>query len=236
MEIAFSTACLVDLARRFPENIEDVNESQIQVRMRTFACVLIVWLVAIGGEPACRADLVFRLAQSSPSGEIPFGSLNAATFSVFVSSTVDNQSLSGIDMTISLSSANGAGGRMVAGTNDLLPVSSNPAGWFAGSFDAPGSTEASYSTSVAPAITLPAANVESLVATVTLSTVGAAPGNYTVSLKDILALDNAFLEIPVSPSNPSLVYTISTVPEPSAMAMAGVALAGFGCSLRRRRA
>lgn len=202
--------------------------------MRTAAWVLAILLTAIGGTPACHADLVFRLAQNAPSGEIPFGLTNAATFSVFVSSTVSNQTLSGIDMTLSLSSATGAGGRMVAGTNDLLPASSNPAGWFEGSFTAPGSTEASYSTSVAPAITLPAANIESLVATVTLSTVGATPGDYTLTLKDILALDNAFLAIPVSPTNPSLIYTISTVPEPSTVALVGVALAGLGCRLRRR--
>jgi hypothetical protein len=202
--------------------------------MRVATCVMMLLMAMFGGVSQCRADLVFRVAQTSPSGDILVGLSNAATFSVFVSSTVSSQSLSGIDMTMSLSSSTGAGGRMVAGTNDLLPVSSNPAGWFPGSFDAPGATEAIFGTSAAPAITLPAANVESLLATVTLSTVGATEGTYTVSLRDILALNAAFQEIPSSPLSPSINYTITAVPEPSSMALAGVVIAGLGYRWRRR--
>jgi hypothetical protein len=189
----------------------------------------------VGAANKSYADLVLRLAQTSPSGDLIVGLNNAATFSIFVTSTVSNQTLGGLDMTLSLSSATGACGRMVAGSNDLLPVSSNPAGWFDGTFDAPGAVEALYSTNAAPAITLPAAGTESLVATVRLSTVGATEGTYSVTLKDLLALNAGFLEIPSSPASQSINYTISAVPEPSSMALAGVALVGFGYRLRRRR-
>jgi hypothetical protein len=190
--------------------------------------VLFTGLTGVG-----KADLVLRVAQTAPAGNIDLGLSNAATFSVFLSSTVANQSFLGLDFTISLSSNTGAGGLMVAGTNDLLPLSSNPAGFFAGSFTAPGSFTANFSTVANNALTLQ--TTESLLATVTLSSVGATAGDYTVSLSQLDAIDGGFNQLAFSgTSTLSDAYSITAVPEPSSMLLTAIVGAGFMVRRRRR--
>lgn len=200
--------------------------------MRIASCLVGLVLLFTGFTGVGKADLVLRVAQTSPAGDIVVGSSNAATFSVFLSSTVANQSFLGLDFTLSLSSNTGAGGLMVAGTNDLLPLSSNPAGFFSGSFDAPGSFTANFSTIALSALTLQ--TTESLLATVTLSSVGATAGDYTISLSQLDAVDGVFNQLAFSgTSTLSDAYTITAVPEPSSMLLTAIVGAGF--MIRRRR-
>jgi hypothetical protein len=201
--------------------------------VRIASCVMGLVVLFTGLTGVGKADLVLRVAQTAPAGDIEIGLPNAATFSVFLSSTVANQSFLGLDFTINLSSNTGAGGLMVAGTNELLLASSNPAGFFAGSFDAPGSFSANFSTILlGSAITLQP--TESLLATVTLSSVGATAGDYTVSLSGLDAVDGGFNQLAFSGSStlPNS-YTITAVPEPSSMLL--TAIAGVGFMIRRRR-
>jgi hypothetical protein len=164
------------------------------------------------------------------------GLANAATFSIFVSSTVPNQSFLGADFNFNLSSGTGSGGRLVAGTNDLLLPS--PGGWFTDFFAPPGDGTAGVFSAVItlgnPAVTIQA--TERLLATATLSTVGAAEGTYVASLSGLELIDGGFNPIVVSPTSTlSVNYTISAIPEPSSMALAGIALAGIGYRIRKRR-
>jgi hypothetical protein len=201
--------------------------------VRIASCVMGLVVLFTGLTGVGKADLVLRVAQTAPAGNIDLGLSNAATFSVFLSSTVANQSFLGLDFTISLSSNTGAGGLMVAGTNDLLPLSSNPAGFFAGSFTAPGSFTANFSTVANNALTLQ--TTESLLATVTLSSVGATAGDYTVSLSQLDAIDGGFNQLAFSgTSTLSDAYSITAVPEPSSMLLTAIVGAGFMVRRRRR--
>jgi hypothetical protein len=196
------------------------------------SCLAALTLLLGGLATSGRADLIWRIAQTTPPAgvEIPPDTLNAATFSVFIASTVNNQSLLGADFTLALSSNSGAGGRLESGSNVLLPVSSNPDGFFAGSF--PGFS-VSYSTLANTAVTL--GTTESLLATVTLSTVGATPGSYSAVLSGLDAVDGGFNQLATSSSSTLLTsYTISAVPEPTSMALVCVAGAGLMVRFRRR--
>ena len=183
-----------------------------------------------------RADLVFSLEQATPSGgaSLPNGNASAGVFNILVRSTTASQLFLGADFTITLSSSTGAGGRMVSGSNELLKPGSNDAGFFAGSFAAPGAISANFSTIANSAVTLSTSN--SLLAKVTLSTVGATDGTYSLSLSGLDAIDSGFNQIATSSAG-NLSYTISSsaVPEPSSIALVSVVAGGMAYRLRRRK-
>ena len=184
-----------------------------------------------------RADLIFSLEQLTPSGgaNLPNGNVSAGVFNILVRSTTASQAFLGADFSITLSSSTGAGGRMVSGSNELLKPGSNDAGFFAGSFAAPGAITANFSTIANSAVTLSTSN--SVLAKVTLSTIGATDGTYTMTLSGLDAIDSGFNQIATSSAGP-LSYTISSssaVPEPSSIALVSVVAGGMAYRLRRRK-
>jgi hypothetical protein len=180
--------------------------------------VLLVVCIASGlgvGISSARGDIVFSVTQSSPaaSGPLQLGSANAGLFEIFIRSTTPNQELLGLDFTLRLNQTNGSGGRFVSGENVLMQNSSNPAGFIPGIFGGAGTTAATFSTiQNVSNITIGTSNV--LLARLTLSTVNASVGNYSMSFSGLDAINYSFFQIPASSGG---VLNYSAVPEPSAM-------------------
>jgi hypothetical protein len=204
--------------------------------MKSLISATLCFLCVVASAAAARADVIFRVAQTTPASgtNLLNGNASAGVFSIFISSTTANQSLLGVDFFVELSSPGGQGGVLVAGTNDFLTGNvSNPAGWVGDPFAGAGTTSAFYANiSLGAAFSI--GTSETLLATVTLSTVGAVDGTYSVNLSQVVAADGAFFEIPLSPTSTlSTSYTIAAVPEPTSMAL--VAVVGLGALVRHRR-
>ncbi|MBU6172886.1 MAG: PEP-CTERM sorting domain-containing protein [Planctomycetes bacterium] len=190
--------------------------------------VLLVVCIVSGlsvGISSARGDIVFSVTQSSPAASSPLqlGSANAGLFDVFIRSTTANQQLLGVDFTLRLSATNGAGGRFVSGQNVLMQNSSNPEGFIPGTFSGAGAVTATFSTIQNTSnILIGTSNV--LLARLSLSTVNAAAGSYSMSLSGVDAIDFSFNQIPSSVGG-SLSY--SAVPEPSAMLLTLLGISGL---------
>lgn len=182
---------------------------------------------------ACRADLVFSIAQNSPSGNSPLlqGASNAGVFDIFVRSTVANQSFLGCDFTLTLSRLDGKGGLFASGINVLMPDSSNPQGFIRGTFDNGPLAQVLYSTISNQPLTL--GTSDTLLAQVVMTTVGADVGNYSMSLSDLASIDNGFNSITSTASGP-LPYSITAVPEPGSMLLAVFGVGGVAWRARRK--
>ncbi len=141
-----------------------------------------------------------------------------AVFQVLVLSDVPNQSLTGVDFTISLSSPGGAGGTFVSGTNSLLIQG----GYFPGSF--PG-TSATFSSAPSTVFTIGTSNT--ILSTVTLGTNFPAvlQGTYSVSLSGLDAVDSTSTKIPSSAQGP-FSYQVA-VPEPSSVVLMSILCLGL---------
>ena len=194
-------------------------------------CFMSIALSAVSS----RADLILRLAQTTPTGgaPLPLNNPSAGIFSIFVSSTVANQGISGIGFRLSLSSVSGAGGTMASGTFDL-PSSglwTNPAGWMAGSF--PGTTTAVLNTAVGAGGSMTIGTSEQLLATVTLSTVGATDGFFQATISEFEAGDAGFNELGLATNLSTLSLNYAAAPEPGSIAL--VCVAGLGAAWRYRR-
>ena len=181
----------------------------------------------------CKGDLVFSIAQSTPSSSSPLlqGESNAGVFDIFVRSTVANQSFLGCDFTLTLSRLDGTGGLFASGINVLMPDSSNPQGFIRGTFDNGPRAEVLYSTIANQTLTL--GTSDSLLARVVMSTVGATVGNYSMSLSELAAIDNGFNSINSSSSG-TLSYSITAVPEPTSMLLAAIGVGGVAWKSRKR--
>ena len=175
------------------------------------------------------ASIVFSLIQDpSTPGPITLGS--SAVFTVQISSdsgTINN--LAGIDFVIEANDPGFtgtavAGGQFVSGTNDLF----DPNGGFALAF--PSSFQV-FGANAGAGLTITAA--PTTLAKLTLSTTGATAGTYSMNLSSLLAVDPLFNSLPIVAASP-LAYTIITaVPEPSSLALVGLALT-LTCARRRK--
>ncbi len=171
---------------------------------------------------------MFSLIQDpSTPGPIVLGS--TAVFTVEVSSNSGTTTdLAGIDFVIDandpLFTGNAiAAGQFVSGTNDLF----GPNGGFALAF--PTSFQV-FGANAGSGLTI--TGTPTPVAKLTLSTVGASVGTYTMNLSSLLAVDQNFNTLPIVSAAP-LQYTITAVPEPSSIVLLGVGVT-LGCLLRRQ--
>ncbi len=174
------------------------------------------------------AAIVFSLVQDpSKPGPITLG--NTAIFSVQISSdsgTINN--LAGIDFVIQAEDPTftgnaTSGGQFISGTNDFFGPNGGFALGFPTSFQVFGANAG---------IGLTITSTPQTIATLTLSTVGATPGTYTMDLSGLVAVDPLFNSLPIVEETP-LLYTIAAVPEPGSLALICVATTLFG--LRRRK-
>ena len=181
----------------------------------------------------CKGDLVFSIAQSTPSSNSPLlqGESNAGVFDILVRSTAANQSFLGCDFTLTLSKLDGTGGLFASGVNVLMPDSSNPQGFIRGTFDNGPRAEVLYSTIANQTLTL--GTSDSLLARVVMTTVGSTVGSYSMRLSELAAIDNGFNSINSSSSG-SLAYSITAVPEPTSMLLAAIGVGGVAWKSRKR--
>jgi hypothetical protein len=195
---------------------------------------LFFWMVSLCSvlsTNACKADLVFSIAQNTPAngGALAQGVSNAGIFDIFIRSTVENQSFFGCDFTLTLDRLDGRGGLFSSGVNILMPNSSNPGGFIQGTFSNGPQGQVLYSTIANQPLTL--GTNDTLLAQVVMTTVGAEVGNYSMSLSELAAIDNGFNSISSTASGP-LAYSITAVPEPGSMLLAAV---GVGTAAWRSR-
>ncbi len=180
-----------------------------------------------------RADFVFSIEQTRPVGSIWTDSPNAATFGVYLRTTAADQSFVGADFTLTLSSLDGAGGLFIEGANRFSLNDGGSSGFFE-AFNAPGESAATYFLDVGtPVTSLGPADANWLLAEFTLSTLGATPGTYSMSLSGLSALDSGFNAIPTSAAG-SLNYSLTAVPEPSTGIGFGIGMIGFVIRRRNR--
>jgi hypothetical protein len=175
------------------------------------------------------ASIVFSLIQDpSTPGPIVLGS--TAVFTVQISSdsgTINN--LAGVDFVIEaddplFTGTAIAGGQFISGTNDLF----GPLGGFVLAF--PSSFQV-FGANAGTGLTITAE--PTTVARLTLSTAGATAGDYTMNLSSLLAVDPGFDALSIVAAAP-LAYTIITaVPEPSSLALVGLAIT-LTCTRRRK--
>lgn len=204
--------------------------------MKNLVFAALSFMCAIVSAGSAHADLILRLAQTTPPGgaDLPLNDPSAGIFSIFLSSTVPNQGLSGINFRLSLSSASGLGGTLASGTLNL-PISggswSNPDGWMAGSFP---STSAVFNSAVNTG-SLSIGTSEQLLATVTVSTVGAVANTYTASISEFEAGDASFNSLGLSTALSTLNLQYTAAPEPSSIALVGLACIGTAWKYRRRK-
>lgn len=174
------------------------------------------------------AGLIFRIQQVTPTGSIVIP--QAATFAVTVESDSGNQPITGIDFDVTLSDQAKKGGVITSGSNLLFPGGTN--GFFATDFPPQGQgLTVGYATFSSTPVTMTA--TPTTIATFTLDTAGVdvVEGPYSISFDPVklAANDAAFLGVPVT--GVPTTYTLQVVPEPSTMAMTGLALAG-GMAMR----
>lgn len=182
---------------------------------------------------ACKADLVFSIAQNSPAGNGPLlqGVANAGVFDIFIRSTVANQSFLGCDFTLTLSRLDGKGGLFASGSNVLMADSSNPQGFIRGTFDNGPVGQVLYSTIANQPLTVGTSNT--LLAQVVMTTVGADVGNYSMSLSELASIDNGFNSITSTASGP-VSYSITAVPEPGSILLAVFGVGSVAWRSRRK--
>lgn len=211
------------------EKVTQTESNRCNVRVTAMFFAVVLTMTAFAGWSS--ADIVFTVVQKTPIGgaALPLGDTNAGLFDIFIHSTIADQSFLGCDFTLNLSSTNGTGGRMVAGLNILMPDSSNPDGFIPGTFDAPGTASATYSTIPNQPLILDTS--DTLLARVTLSTVNAIPGDYAMSLAGLDAVDGVFNQIDTSSAG-ELNYSV--VPEPTSIVLVGLGFVGLAWRARRK--
>ncbi len=174
------------------------------------------------------ADLILTLEQVTP-GDIQLGS--DAQFNLLIRSTSDISNLAGIDFEIDAADPLGTttsvrGGWFTSGASNFFPnVDASVA------FRIPFPTSyAIFSANNSVGQTLGASDI--VLATLTLSTLGASEGTYAMSLSNIGAVEPGFAPIPISnTSRTNLSYTVIGVPEPGNVLIVGIV---FICLTKKR--
>lgn len=185
------------------------------IRSFAFLSFLAMTLFA---SPAVRADVIFSILQTNP-GDLLLDS--TATFDVVARTDAGTQSFQAITFDFSLDNKTGAGGKLVEpATNNL-----GGPGWaildsYTALYDGlPSASITSLNTS------------NTLLGRITLSTVGAQLGTFTLR---VAGVDVTPLTGSVTSFGGTLNYTISAVPEPTSMALVAVAGVGALWGYRRR--
>jgi hypothetical protein len=161
------------------------------------------------------------------------GNSSAGVFDIFIRSTVANQTFLGCDFTLTLSRADGKGGLFASGINVLMPDSSNPDGFIKGTFDQGPVSQVTFSS--IPNSTLTLGTSDTLLARLTMTTVNADIGSYSMSLSGLDAIDGGFNQIPTSfAGDGTLSYSITAVPEPGSMLLAAFGACGVAWRGRKR--
>lgn len=197
--------------------------------MRLFlACVVI----AFGWIQNASADIIFTLVQDTP-GIINPG--DDAVFSVFIRTDGGQitAGVGGIDFWISANDPGGtgsetSGGQFVSGTDPYFDsaLAGNPSPY---QFPFPTSLQV-FSGTADPGLDLGPTNT--LLAKITLSTVGAIPGGiYEMSLTNLVALAPDGTDLGTTDQPITISYAIA-VPEPASFGLVGLALAS--AAWRRR--
>lgn len=190
-----------------------------------FACLFAL----VGWAQSARADIAFNIVKVTP-GAIEVGQSAVFNINVFTFPGASTQ-VAGIDFRINANDPTFTGtttaGRFTAGTSNLFGG--------VGFLQAFPSTFQVFSRNNGANITL--GNTPTLLATVTLSAAGATPGNYTLGLSNLAAVDAGFNAIPTIPA--SLAYSIvpaTAVPEPSSLLLVvgAVGLVGARRYLKKR--
>lgn len=193
--------------------------------------LLALWIIGCG--QFANGAIVFTLLPADP-GEIQVG--NTAIFNLFIrSEPTEINNLTGIDFAVDADDPNAlldrtAGGQFVSATSDYFPAGAidpyrfgfpTSFVYFAGENDAG----------------LLLGTADTLLGSLTLSTVGAKAGTYKLGLSNLLAV-TGFEPIDLSPaSTVSLNYILTTqaIPEPSGALLVGLGLAGVLSFKRDRR-
>jgi len=180
---------------------------------------------------AADAGIIYRVSQVTPTGAITIPA--TATFAVTLESDSGNQQVTGVDFTVNLSDTAKMGGVITSGSNFLFPGGAN--GFFASDFPPAGSgLTADYTSFSFTPVTM--TTTPTTIATFTLDTSGVdvVPGTYTISLSGLEVADASFQQVLPTTQVPTT-YTLQAVPEPSTIAMAGLAVGG-GMAVRWKSA
>jgi len=191
--------------------------------------LLIAAVTMLAVPSTSKGDLIFLVEQLG--GPTPIFVGNNAQFGIFLASTTSGASNTsqeqplGVDVRVTLDTGDGSAGLWTAGVNlqaggdgfdqDLFPTNSAFYVAFWGN----------------PPLTFPDPGTRHQIATLTLSTAGATPGNYSISMSEFSALSAAFTEI--TPVDGGIVNYTIFVPEPSSATLLGLAVVGL--VIRRRR-
>ena len=186
-----------------------------------FLLTLVVPLVFCIPQVAC-AEVVFSVSKVSP-GPISLG--DSAVFEVLAKTKSGTQNFSIVGFDVGLSRLDGAGGVFTSYANYI-----GGTGWFIDSTGTLGLYDGASGNGITQLTTS-----DTAIASITLSTSNPTVllGDYSVSLSNIY-MDDGALVITTSAAEPTT-YTITSVPEPSAMLLVSAcAIAAVGVRFRRR--
>lgn len=194
--------------------------------MRVLFGVVVLTFVSARAE----ADILLSAAPTT-AGPIVTG--NSVVFDIFARSTTGNQpfALFGFDLVLTTPAGtpltDARGGRLTNPATNLL----GGIGWLNLQDVARNPAQALFDAQSGGAI-LSFTDTNVRIATITLATPGATPGNYLMDFRNVVTLTSAFQNI--AGTGTPLSYSITAVPEPSSMALLCIASA-LGYAYRRRK-
>ncbi len=201
----------------------------ISVEANLMRVLILVFLSFFAFASSAKAGIILTVTQTN-AGPINLG--DDAIFNLFIrSSATEITNFGGIDFAVDAADPLGsatltAGGQFTSGTSDFSPAFVDP-------FQLLFPTSFQFYSGNSNGVSLTLGTTDTLLATLTLSTVGATAGSYILGLTSVAASDTSFNIIEISNSSSTgLNYSIAAVPEPSLMF---VAFSGIGLAVYRRR-